>query len=279
MLKFFLLGIYGLVVSYLPSWFISLLCSLGEKVFLLTSMKSRVQRGMKQFPLPKGCDIENLTRKHLRFLLFLFHQFLRLRYHRHFRHRLGDVVRRQGEEFLKEALKAGRGVILVSLHLGNFIWSISYLASVYPVNLVARAESNPRWEAYVEQMRKALKIKTIYREGAAWKVKDGLRKGEVVVFLIDQYVLPFFYGPDSRRREIVPRLARSSGAPVIPFYTLEGEDGLIILRFLPPLEGVSSSKLEEIVINGIREDPHLWFWWRRLGKANIEYKRLDYHGY
>jgi lauroyl/myristoyl acyltransferase len=124
-------------------------------------------------------------------------------------------------------------------------------------------------------MRRRVRIKTIYRDGAASKVLDSLKKGEIVVFLIDQYVLPFFHGSDPRWREIIPRFAKTSGAPVIPFYTLQGNDGRTILRVLPPIRDVSSSALEDMVMQVIKESPHRWFWWRRLGKTKRGHRELD----
>jgi lauroyl/myristoyl acyltransferase len=94
-----------------------------------------------------------------------------------------------------------------------------------------------------------------------------LKKGEIVVFVIDQYILPFFYGPDHPLRQIFPRLMQKSGAPVIPFYTLD-DGSHILVRFLPPLKEISTAVLEDMVMQGVKERPHLWFWWRRLGKVN-----------
>ena len=264
MWTFFFLGIYGRLVAYLPAWCVSLLCALIAKVASLTSLKSRVERGMRRFPGAMDYDVEDLTRRHIRFLVDVFHNMLCLRYHHRPERSVSTKVKREDEEYLQEALKNDRGVILCSLHLGNFFWSISSLAAAYPTNLVVRGESNPRWEVFGMKMRQKVGIKTIYTEGGALKIKEKLKKGELVVFVIDQYLLPFFYGSDHPLREIVPRVAQITNAPVIPFYTLQ-ENKNILVRFLPPLQEVSPSGLEEVLMQGIRETPLLWFWWRRLG--------------
>jgi lauroyl/myristoyl acyltransferase len=266
MFAFFLLGIYGKLVAYLPSWCVSLICALVARVVLLTSLRSRVERGIKRFPLTIDHDVEDLTRKHIRFLVDVLHKMLHLRYHHQPQHRLGNEVKREGEAYLKEALKNDNGVILCSLHLGNFFGSISSLTPTYPTNLVVRGERHQRWEALGMKMRQNVGIKTVYGEGAALRLKARLKKGELVIFVIDQYLLPFFYGPDHPFREIVPRLAQMTRAPVIPFYTLQ-DNRHTIIRFLPPLAEVSSHGLEDVVIQGIKENPALWFWWRRLGRV------------
>jgi lauroyl/myristoyl acyltransferase len=265
MWTFFFIGIYGRIVAYLPPWCVSLLCALIARVAGSTSLKSRVERGMRRFPGQPDDDVEDLTRRHIRFLVDVFHNMLYFSYHHRPTRRVRATVKCEGEAYLTEALKSKRGAILFSLHLGDFFSSIAYLATAYPVNLVVRGESNPRWEAFGMRMRQKTGIKTIYSEGGALKIKAQLKEGELVVFVIDQYILPFFYGPDHPVREVVPRVAQLTGAPVIPFFTLH-DKGHIILRFLPPLAEVSSSGLEDILMQGIRENPSLWFWWRRLGK-------------
>ena len=266
MWTFFFIGIYGTMVAYLPPWCVSLLCALLARIAHLTPLRARVERGMRQFPGIRDDKVEDLTRRHIRFLVDVFHNMLYFSYHHRPTRRVHATVKREGEAYLTEALKNKRGAILVSLHLGNFFASIAYLATAYPVNLVVRGESNPRWEAFGMRMREKTGIKTIYSEGGALKIKSRLKQGELVVFVIDQYILPFFYGPDNPLREIVPRVAQLSGAPVVPFFTLSNK-GHTIVRFHPPLSEVSSSGLEDIIMQGIREHPPLWFWWRRLGKV------------
>ena len=265
MWTFFFIGIYGRLVAYLPAWCVSLFCALIARVARLTTLKARVERGMRRFPAQLDDDVEVLTRRHIRFLVDVFHNMLYFSYHHQPTRRVRAKIKCEGETYLQEALKNDKGVILCSLHLGNFFASIAYLATIYPVNLVVRGESNPRWEAFGMRMRQKTGIKTIYSEGGALQIKARLKQGELVIFVIDQYILPFFYGPDHPFREVVPRVAQLSGAPVIPFFTLYNK-GHTIVRFLPPLAEVSASGLEDMIMQGIRGNPALWFWWRRLGK-------------
>jgi len=265
MIAFFFLGIYGRIIAYLPPWCVSLLAALLTRVALATSLRDRVERGMRKFPLTRDYDIEDLARRHVRFLVDVFHHMLYFRYHHRPQYGLIDKVKREGEEYLQEALKDKQGVILCSLHMGDFFCSTSYLASAYPANLIVRGESDPRWEALGLKMRQKLGIKTIYSEGGALKMKARLKQEELLIFIIDQYILPFFHGTDHPYGEVVSRLAQLTGVPVIPFYTLH--DGKhVIVRFLPPLKEVSPAGLEAMMMQAINENPPLWFWWRRLGK-------------
>ena len=269
-----LLSLYGRITAFLPSWCLSLLCMLVTRVVLFTSLRSRVERGMGQFPRTRDRDVQDLARKHIRFLIHMFHNLLYIRYHPWPRRRLAKQVRCKDEDYLKEALAGNRGVILLSIHLGNFFWSIAYLSTLYPVNLVVRGEKDPRWEAFARKMREMWQIKTIYSEGAALKIKQRLKRGEIVIFVLDQYISSLFYGPDHPFKQILPRIEQISGAPVIPFYTLEDKSHVII-RFLPPLKEVSPAILEDLVMQGVNERPDLWFWWRRLGRSEKPTGKLD----
>ena len=266
MVAFLLLSLYGRAIAFLPSWCLSLLCRLVARVVLLTSLRSRVERGMEQFTWTRDYDVKDLARKHIRFLVDMLHKLLYIRYHPWPRRRVANRVRYENEGYLKEALMGKKGVILLSIHMGNFFWSIASLSTVYPINLMVRVEKNPYFEAFAKAMREKWQIKTIYSEGAALKIKNKLKEGEIVVFVIDQYIFPFFYGLDHPLRQILSRLVRISSAPVIPFCTLD-DNSHIIIRFLPPLKEVSPAVLEDMVMQMVKERPHLWFWWRRLGRA------------
>jgi lauroyl/myristoyl acyltransferase len=135
-----------------------------------------------------------------------------------------------------------------------------------------RGERDPQWEAFGLKMRNRIGIKTIYSKGGALKMKARLKQGEILIFVIDQYLLSFFHGPHHPFGEVVPRLAQLTGAPVIPFYTLH-DGSKIIVRFLPPLKEVSRGGLEALMMQAINENPSLWFWWRRLGKIKRSERR------
>jgi lauroyl/myristoyl acyltransferase len=272
MIAFFFLGIYGRITAYLPPWCVSLLGALLTKVALATSLRDRVERGMRKFSLKKDYDIEDLAKRHIRFLVDVFHNMLYFRYHRRPLSKVATMIKREGEVYLQEALKKAGKAILVSLHLGDFFCSITSLASVYPTNLMVRSESNPRWESFKSTMMRRCGIKGIYADGGLRQILERLEKGELVLFVIDQYILPYFHGTNHPFREVVPRLALLTEAPVIPFYTLQ-EGKQIIVRFLPPLEEVSAPRLEETMTHVINENPHLWFWWRRLGKIKRSKRR------
>lgn len=270
LLTFLFLGIYGRLISYIPDPLRSFIGYLLAELALTTELGTRVERGVRRlaevYPGAQCANIRVLVRQHVRFLVDVFNDMLYLRYHHNPLPRVLARVRMEGKECLDEALKGGRGAILCSLHMGNFLWSTTYLASIYRIHLVVRGESNPRWEAFANGMRLRFGIKTIYAEGGARKIRSALKNGEVVIFVIDQYILPFFHGPNHPFRGIISRIARIAGSPVISFVTLQqGKD--IIIHFDPPLQDPLAEHLEGIIREQIGAYPHLWFWWRRVGKV------------
>jgi len=95
-----------------------------------------------------------------------------------------------GAEHLREALRGGRGAVLVSAHVGNFPLLGAYLRRFgFPVHAVLVAPSNPLVARELEQMRRRLKLPEIYvvpRKTAAVRCLNALRNNQAIWTLIDQ---------------------------------------------------------------------------------------------
>jgi lauroyl/myristoyl acyltransferase len=120
-------------------------------------------------------------------------------------------------------LAEGRGLIVVTLHLGNWEMGLAFLSRLgHKVNVVLRPEeAGPsRWE---ERARAHPGVRTIAAGGSAWNGLDlllALRRGEVVAVQGDRAM-----GPPERRAALfgaplrLPAgpflLARASGAPIL----------------------------------------------------------------
>ena len=161
MLFFSLLGIYGKMIAYLPSWCVLLLCALLARIACMTSLKSHVEHGMSKFLLKSDCDVAALAKNNIQFLIDMLHNLLVLRYRHQPKYKVLNSVHCEDIQYLEKGLQGDTGVILVSLHMGNFFWSISYLSYLYAINLVVRGEGNPKGEDFALKMRQKSGIKTI----------------------------------------------------------------------------------------------------------------------
>ena len=112
-----------------------------------------------------------------------------------------DLVERvTGWNLIEDGIRAGRGIILVTGHLGNWELGGAYLAAHgVPVDAIVRHMANPRFDRYLNMTRASLGIRVVYDDQAVRQTPRALREGRLVAFLADQGVrglastfVPFF---------------------------------------------------------------------------------------
>jgi Kdo2-lipid IVA lauroyltransferase/acyltransferase len=92
-----------------------------------------------------------------------------------------------GWSIVEERLARGRGLILVTGHLGNWELGGAYLAArQLPIDAVARHMANPLFDRYLTRTRQRIGMTVVHDEEAVRRVPRSLRAGRAVAFLIDQ---------------------------------------------------------------------------------------------
>lgn len=108
-----------------------------------------------------------------------------------------------GWDVLQEALSLGRGLILVTGHLGNWELAGAYVAAHgVPLDVVVRQMNNPLFDAYLKETRQRLGMTVVYDMEAVRRATRSLKEGRAVAFVVDQGVrnlastyVPFFGRP------------------------------------------------------------------------------------
>jgi lauroyl/myristoyl acyltransferase len=92
-----------------------------------------------------------------------------------------------GQENLDEALKEGKGVILVSFHLGNLDLGVRFLSSQgYPINaIVDNLEWSKQLDVFLQKPRAHNGAKLINSKDISSRVLEVLRKNEIIALMID----------------------------------------------------------------------------------------------
>jgi KDO2-lipid IV(A) lauroyltransferase len=188
-----------------------------------------------------------------------------------------EIIKRievSGLENLDSALAQGKGAICVSAHLGNFgLIAVRLSISGYPFNVLVRGEKDDRVEALFSQIRHQFGIKTIYRGQSYLPLVRTLKRKEILWLLLDQF---------PRRSEIQSeflgslfpvytgsvRLARATGAPLVPITIKRISPKEHIIRIFPPMApegdfGKQIGSLLEILEEEIKLTPAQWFWWHK----------------
>lgn len=152
-------------------------------------------------------------------------------------------LRLEGLEHIEPWNREQRGIIALSLHLGNFefLSPATALGGIRGAAVVRRM-TNPAIYARIAAQRTRFGHQLIDNKNAVRGVLRALRDGRMVAFLNDQYTrrssrvfVPLF-GARCATSVGVAMLALRTGAPVIPVYALrEGPDRHVV-RFEPALE-------------------------------------------
>ena len=192
----------------------------------------------------------------------------------------GALCRRtesSGWEHLRTAEAAGRGVLLMSAHLGH--WEIaSWAVAAFhgPIHAMGRPADNPRFDAWLERLRTRFGNVSIPKHGSVRGILRGLASGARVGLLIDQRVRPRdgilvpFFGRPAWTSPLLARLALRTGAPIVPVLgDLASGDGYRV-TFLPAVESPAESdeaavaeltrRCLAVVEEGVRATPERWFW-------------------
>jgi lauroyl/myristoyl acyltransferase len=179
----------------------------------------------------------------------------------------------QNLHFLEESFAKGRGVILVTGHIGNWeLGALFFGRHGFKINVVTIPEGSERIDSIRGEYRTHQDIRTIVVDGSPFsslEIVAALRRGEIVAMLVDRWegtdgVTAKFFGAD-RRFPLGPFvLSRATGAPIIPAFIVR--DGNIYRGVVDPpllmdgLDDESGARMvSESLERMIRTCPDQWY--------------------
>lgn len=205
-------------------------------------------------------------------------------------HELLATVNIKGWEHVEEAVARGRGVFFLTAHIGS--WEVAALVTGLKLesglSVVNRPLDNPLLECELDRLRKLYGNHVFGKHNMVREMMKQLKKGGGVGILIDQRVredqgveVPFF-GHPAWTHPVLARMARKTGAAVVPTFALRERPGFYNLRYDEPvvvddLTAAESGDVPlttlymKILENAIRENPDQWLWyhdrWKQLRLA------------
>lgn len=182
-----------------------------------------------------------------------------------------------GLQALEEARAAGRPVILVTAHFGNYDAARAGLISRgFAMGALYRRMANPYFNRhYVQAMERV--GTPMFEQGKRGMVEmvRHLKKGGIIAIVADLHVhggeLIDFFGKPAVTSTVPAELARKYGAAVIPVYGIRQENGLdfevLLNAEIPASDPVTMTRaicddLESVV----RRHMGQWFWIHRRWK-------------
>jgi KDO2-lipid IV(A) lauroyltransferase len=205
----------------------------------------------------------------------------------------------RGLSTLEEAVRGGKGLLILTGHLGNFVVIGHYLRSLgFPMTFVAKQLANE----YVNQ-----EIKSMYgRHGSTIIPVQGyrnnpqggirlyrsLKRGDIVVVLIDQDAgaeghKSTFFGLPTSLPSGPSRFAYRAGVTVATGFATR-ESGRLVVEIQPPIDYSSAGSpeaAEKIILDEyslrlekkVRKAPEQYFWFHKKWKSVPEI-RARYEG-
>lgn len=158
-----------------------------------------------------------------------------------------------GEALVREALSAGRGVILAFPHLGCWELVALYCSSRRPMTTLYRPPRVAALDALLRRGRERMGARLVPTDARGVRaLYEALRQGQLIGILPDQEPAPGngvfapFFGVPAWTQVLLPRLARRTGAAVVYAYAerLPRGQGFRV-HFLPAPSGLSAATPEQ----------------------------------
>ncbi len=203
-------------------------------------------------------------------------------------------IGKEDKTALFKVLAQGKGAIIISAHIANWeLFATGMAAHGFPVSVVVKKMNNPLAQKLIERQRIKTGMEVIYSGNTLVKMKETLRRGHVIGFMVDQNVTgkkgirANFFGVPAASIRGLANLVKETGVHVVPVCAFRLPDGTHEVKALPPLEYLTAenpslSEAEKILreewLNTqqyqssietlIRLHPEQWLWIHRRWKTD-----------
>ena len=200
---------------------------------------------------------------------------------------IARMVPVEGLDHFRKEYEKGKGVILLTGHIGNWEYSLRRIALEAPgkVHPVIRRIKDPVVHAFVDDHRRHYaKGESILADLGVKPLVRALSRGEVLIVLLDQNAGPGegvyvpFFGRLACTYSSLARLSLMMDLPVIPAASIRQRDGSFQGTIRPPIPPMREVPSEEAVFRMttlytealealVRPTPEQWIWMHRRWKT------------
>lgn len=272
----FVLGLIGIIRLIGKGKIDSFAKALSVIIFLFPKHRKRTMENIKaSFPELSLERVKEIAKKCYQNFILTTLEFIEI--DRLEKEEIEKKVEVYGLSHLEKAVSEGKGVIMATVHLGNWeMMGRSLTSKGYKLNVIARRQRNSLVEGLIRERRKRAGFNVIYSESAKRDILKALSSKEIVLILIDQdaggggVFVDFFGRPASTTPSPIIFSLRT-GATIIPFYNIRSKCGqLRVIIEEPFLFKKAGDTKRDIALNletltkkfeeVIRKHPEEWFW-------------------
>lgn len=194
----------------------------------------------------------------------------------------------ENRQYLDEAVAKGKGVAVLSAHIGNWEWLGATLAlNGFPVASIVKRQPNDQHTRILNEYREKAGIR-VFSRGTTELVAaaKALKQGQVLGFFSDQDAGPNgifveFFGKMASSPSGLAVFARKFGVPVIPAFIVRRPEGGHRIIASPPLYFVNTGdetadiynftmQVTRIIEDTIRRYPDEWLWFHKRWNTKWE---------
>ena len=183
-------------------------------------------------------------------------------------------------EILDKAYSEGKGVILATMHMGNFE-AASYLAYKYPFYAVAKKQKNPLVSSYITDQREKLGMNIILRDKRITRqLIQAINNKGVIALISDHYgkgAEVTFFGKKTLAPTGAINLALKQDVPIVFGYCILDKNNNNTAFIQEKLDLIKTGNIkQDVQINtqnlihlmekAIRKHPEQWMWFHNRWK-------------
>ena len=267
---------------------------LGNLYYLL--IKKQRELAVRQMRQALGMTEEEARRTVRASFVNLGRNVLEILYMPHLNEKnLSDYIEIDHLERMKEALAEGRGVVVVTGHIGTWEWlSASFTLNGLPVTAIAKPQPNMQYTYALDDLRKTIHVE-IFSRGTSelLAAARALKSGKILGFLADQdggpggAFLPFL-GRVAATPMGPAVFARKFRSPVLPAFILRQPSGRhkVVIGEILRYEDTGdtdrdlfdfTARMTREVEQIIRDNPTQWLWFQKRWNTPPEQQKTGKH--
>ena len=190
---------------------------------------------------------------------------------------LSDLVTFDGRDNVDEILKKGKGVIIITAHLGNWeLVGASFPLCGYKSNTIVRPMKLQQLDEWVNRRREGTGLKCIGRGASIKSALQCLKRNEILGILADvdtkvDGVFVDFFGRSAYTPRGPVSIVLKTGCDLLPAFIIRQKDNTHRLIVEKPIELKITGDIEEdvryntavftkIIESYVRKYPEQWIW-------------------